>query len=172
MLIGRSGYSAKAAVAVSPATMAPTGRAIVAKAHDVVRAYDNIVPSVVHADALQGDVALGAVPTTLTGLVPLAISRLKAGFPDLHVQVTPGLTNPLISRIGRGTLGAAARGFINGLAGFGTALFAFGFFLNVMTPPQAVTIVVVLTVTSAPLLLPAFSGWRHLPLARRPRLCG
>jgi len=87
--------------------LTPTGRAIVAKARDVVRAYDNLVPSVVNADALQGDVALGAVPTTLTGLIPLAISRLKAGFPDLHVQVNPGLTNPLMSRIERGTLDAA-----------------------------------------------------------------
>ena len=44
--------------------------------------------------------------------------------------------------------GAAAGGFINGLAGFGTALFALGFFLNVMTPPQAVAVVVVLSVAS------------------------
>ena len=45
-------------------------------------------------------------------------------------------------------LGATAGGFINGLAGFGTALFALGFFLTSMTPPQAVAIVVVLSVTS------------------------
>jgi uncharacterized membrane protein YfcA len=45
-------------------------------------------------------------------------------------------------------LGAAAGGFINGLAGFGTALFALGFFLTVMTPPQAVAVVVVLSVAS------------------------
>lgn len=44
--------------------------------------------------------------------------------------------------------GAAAGGFINGLAGFGTSLFALGFFLNVMTPPQAVGVVVVLSVLS------------------------
>ena len=44
--------------------------------------------------------------------------------------------------------GAAAGGFINGLAGFGTALFALGFFLNVMTPVQAVAVVVVLSVAS------------------------
>ena len=31
-------------------------------------------------------------------------------------------------------LGAAAGGFINGLAAFGTALFALGFFLTVMSP--------------------------------------
>jgi DNA-binding transcriptional LysR family regulator len=83
------------------------GRGIVAKAREVVRAYDTIVPSVVSADALQGDISLGAVPTTLTGLVPSTISRLKTGFPDLHVQVQPGLTTPLMSRIERGTLDAA-----------------------------------------------------------------
>ncbi|HKK84420.1 MAG TPA: sulfite exporter TauE/SafE family protein [Roseovarius sp.] len=44
--------------------------------------------------------------------------------------------------------GAVAGGFINGLAGFGTALFALGFFLTTMTPPEAVAIVVVLSVTS------------------------
>ncbi len=87
--------------------LTPTGRAIVAKAREVVRAYDNIVPSVISADALEGEVSLGAVPTTLTGLVPLAISRLKSEFPKLHVQVHPGLTTPLISQIERGTLDAA-----------------------------------------------------------------
>ncbi|WP_306151958.1 LysR family transcriptional regulator [Roseovarius sp. MMSF_3281] len=87
--------------------LTPVGRAIVAKAREVVRAYDNIVPSVVDSDTLEGDIALGAVPTTLTGLVPLAVSRLKSAFPKLHVQVHPGLTTPLISRIERGTLDAA-----------------------------------------------------------------
>ena len=43
-------------------------------------------------------------------------------------------------------LGAAAGGFINGLAAFGTALFALGFFLTVMPPVQAVTITVTLAV--------------------------
>ncbi|GAW36705.1 sulfite exporter TauE/SafE [Roseovarius sp. A-2] len=41
--------------------------------------------------------------------------------------------------------GALAGGLINGLAGFGTALFALGFFLNVMPPVQAVAVVVVLS---------------------------
>ena len=44
--------------------------------------------------------------------------------------------------------GAAAGGFINGLAGFGTALFALGFWLQVMPPLQAVAISVVLSVVS------------------------
>lgn len=45
-------------------------------------------------------------------------------------------------------LGSAAGGFINGLAGFGTALFALGFFLNIMPPVQAVAVVVLLAVVS------------------------
>jgi len=36
--------------------------------------------------------------------------------------------------------GAAAGGFINGLAGFGTAMFALGFWLQVMQPVEAVSI--------------------------------
>ena len=44
--------------------------------------------------------------------------------------------------------GAAAGGFINGLAGFGTALFALGFWLQIMPPIMAVPIVVVMSVIS------------------------
>ena len=40
------------------------------------------------------------------------------------------------------TLGAAAGGFVNGLAGTGTALFALGFYTVVLPPVQAVAVVV------------------------------
>ncbi|MEO0387657.1 MAG: sulfite exporter TauE/SafE family protein [Pseudomonadota bacterium] len=45
-------------------------------------------------------------------------------------------------------MGAAAGGFINGLAGFGTALFALGFFLTVFPPVEAVALVVVTSVVT------------------------
>lgn len=41
-------------------------------------------------------------------------------------------------------LGAAAGGLINGLAGFGTALFALGFWLHILPPAHAVATVVVM----------------------------
>ncbi|MFE3836124.1 sulfite exporter TauE/SafE family protein [Pseudogemmobacter sonorensis] len=44
--------------------------------------------------------------------------------------------------------GALAGGFINGLAGFGTALLALGFWLQVLPPTQAVAMVVMLSVVS------------------------
>ncbi len=45
-------------------------------------------------------------------------------------------------------LGAAAGGFVNGLAGFGTALIALGFWLQIMPPQQAVPLVIVSSVVS------------------------
>lgn len=44
--------------------------------------------------------------------------------------------------------GAFAGGFINGLAGFGTALLALGFLLQIMAPQQAVAVAVVMSVVS------------------------
>lgn len=44
--------------------------------------------------------------------------------------------------------GAFAGGFINGMAGFGTALLSLGLWLQIMPPPQAVAIVVVMSVVS------------------------
>ncbi|MEL7471333.1 MAG: sulfite exporter TauE/SafE family protein [Pseudomonadota bacterium] len=45
-------------------------------------------------------------------------------------------------------IGAAAGGFINGLAGFGTSLFALGWWLQIMPPVQAVALVLALSVAS------------------------
>jgi len=44
--------------------------------------------------------------------------------------------------------GAIAGGLVNGLAGFGTALFALGFWLQIMSPTQAVSVVVIMSIVS------------------------
>jgi len=63
--------------------------------------------------------------------------------------------------------GAVAGGFINGLAGFGTALFALGFWLQIIPPVQAVSIVVVVSAVSG-----VQGVWlvRHSILRQRKRL--
>lgn len=50
--------------------LTPVGRMLVAKVREVVHAYDNIVPSVLGEDNLSGSLTLGAVPTSVNGLVP------------------------------------------------------------------------------------------------------
>ncbi len=87
--------------------LTPIGRAIVAKARELVSAYDDIVPSVLGDEGLSGEVSLGALPTTLTGLAPLTVNLLKSKFNHLHVRVNPGLTMPLLAEIERGRLDAA-----------------------------------------------------------------
>ena len=85
----------------------PAGRALLARAREVVRAYDDIVPSVMGEEGVAGPFALGVVPTTLTGLVPLAASMLRSRHGDLRIGLFPGLTTQLIHQVERGQLDAA-----------------------------------------------------------------
>lgn len=87
--------------------LTPTGRALVARARDVVRAYDQLLPSVLGAEGVHGEVSLGALPTTLTALVPSAVSLLKTAHPDVHVRIFPGLSNQLVTQVERGALDVA-----------------------------------------------------------------
>ncbi|MCQ0988249.1 LysR substrate-binding domain-containing protein [Jiella marina] len=87
--------------------LTPTGRALVARAREVVAAYDGIVPSVLGDTGLSGVLSVGAVSTTLNAMVPMTIARLKRDYPRLNVSVVPGLTIPLIQQIERGTLDLA-----------------------------------------------------------------
>jgi len=87
--------------------LTPTGRALVTKAKEVIAAYDNIVPSVIGDSGLHGVLSLGAVPTTLTGLVPMTIAGLKSAYPSLNVSVVPGLTLDLIQHVERGSVDLA-----------------------------------------------------------------
>ena len=84
-----------------------TGRALVEKARVLIYDYDNLVPAIMDGANLFGEVELGAVPTTLTGLAPTALRLLKDKWPELHLRIRPGLTAPLLSEIGRNRLDAA-----------------------------------------------------------------
>lgn len=87
--------------------LTPAGRAFVAKAREVVTAYDNMAPAVFGVQGVQGMLSLGAVPTTLTGLAPRAIAKLKRDYPALHVAVVPDLTTALVQQVQRGSLDVA-----------------------------------------------------------------
>jgi DNA-binding transcriptional LysR family regulator len=87
--------------------LTPLGRAIVARARKLVEDYDTLVPSVLGDDGFSGEIALGAVPTTLTGLAPMAMRILRAQHNDLRIRIHPALTGALLSGLERGTLDVA-----------------------------------------------------------------
>lgn len=84
-----------------------TGLALVGEAQALVTAYDDLPAKVSMRDALSGEVTLGAVPTTLTGLVPKGLAQLKIRHPSIRVRIVPGLTNQLLLQLERGQIDAA-----------------------------------------------------------------
>ncbi len=92
------------------------GKALVPKAKEIVRAYDTILDDLVGDAAHYGELILGAVPSTIPLMVPQAIKRLVANYPDLHIHVVTGLSGDLIDQVERGALDAAIVG-LQGKAG-------------------------------------------------------
>jgi transcriptional regulator, LysR family len=87
--------------------LTPLGQAFVSRARDVVAAYDGLALAVTGEGSVEGTIRLGAVPTTLIGLIPLAVTLLKRDFPALSVTIVPGLTTNLLQQVERGSLDAA-----------------------------------------------------------------
>lgn len=88
-------------------TLNATGRALVAKAREVLRSYDGMVPAILDETSLSGEISIGSVSTALTGLIPRAMTTLKHTCPGLRLSIRPGLTAPLTSAIERDQLDAA-----------------------------------------------------------------
>jgi DNA-binding transcriptional LysR family regulator len=66
-----------------------------------------MVDSLLGEEGLMGELTIGAVPTTLTGLIPRSLSALRTDYPDLHIRVVPGLSAELLPQVERGALDAA-----------------------------------------------------------------
>ncbi|MEO0751507.1 MAG: LysR substrate-binding domain-containing protein, partial [Pseudomonadota bacterium] len=87
--------------------LTPMARQVVARARRIIHDYDTLIPSLLADGGLSGTIALGAMPTTLTGLAPLAMSVLKDKYPEIGLHIRPGLTRSLLVEVERGTLDAA-----------------------------------------------------------------
>lgn len=90
-----------------PPVLNTLGLALLPRAREIVHAYDEMLRSVSDTRGLAGELTIGAVPTTMTGLVPKAISGLRAAYPMLHIRVVPDLSAELLPQVDRGHLDAA-----------------------------------------------------------------
>ncbi len=87
------------------------GLALVPKAREVIRAYEALGPSLLGKNnKIQGELTIGAVPTTMVGLVPKAMQFLKSEYPDIHIRIVPDSSPNLTLQVGRGFLDAAIIG--------------------------------------------------------------
>lgn len=83
------------------------GKALVPKAQAVILAYETIFDDLTGDPRMIGELNLGAVPSTIRGLIPKSVKRLVELYPDLHVRVVPDLSPNLHEQVERGSLDAA-----------------------------------------------------------------
>jgi DNA-binding transcriptional LysR family regulator len=93
--------------AARPPILTQAGTAAVAKAKDIVALADELVSGSTMQSDVQGRLQLGAVGSTLTGLLPLALSALRMHHPGLHVEIVSGVSNQLLGMVQRRRLDAA-----------------------------------------------------------------
>ena len=83
------------------------GHTLVPKARELLHAYDNLASALVGEVTGTQELNIGAVPTTMTGLVPKALKALRDTYSNLHVRIVPGLSADLLPQVERGFLDAA-----------------------------------------------------------------
>lgn len=83
------------------------GKAFVPKAKAVVYAYETILDDLTGDPRMIGELVLGAVPSTIRGLIPKSAKRLVELYPDLHIRVVPDMSPDLLEQVEQGTLDAA-----------------------------------------------------------------
>ena len=88
-------------------TLNQLGKALVPKARDIVHAYETMLDDLVGGAAHFSQLTLGAVPSTTSIMVPMAIKRLVTAHPNLHVHVVTGLSDDLTDQLERGALDVA-----------------------------------------------------------------
>lgn len=83
------------------------GSDLVARSRVLTQEYRDILSPIPEDQGLSGEMKLGAVPSTLTELVPAAITKLVAANPELQLRIVSGLSVDLLGQIERGDLDAA-----------------------------------------------------------------
>lgn len=83
------------------------GKAFVPKAKAIVQAYDTVLDDLTGDPTMIGELVLGAVPSTIGGLIPKTAKKLIGLYPDLHLRIVPDLSSRLLEQIEQGALDAA-----------------------------------------------------------------
>jgi len=88
-----------------PPALTEQGKLFVAHAREMLLQWERLNESLAR-DIRGGALRVGAVHTTVSGGVPMALRRLRERQPELHIQLTTGLSHELEDKVRRGTLDA------------------------------------------------------------------
>lgn len=90
-----------------PPILTEAGTTAVTRAKDILALADELRANLGSGGEVQGRLQLGAVGSTLTGLLPLALSALRANHPGLHLEIVSGVSSQLLGMVQRRRLDAA-----------------------------------------------------------------
>jgi len=90
-----------------PPELNPAGHTLIPRARALIRAYEDLAPSLLGEVSTVEQLVIGAVLTTMTGLMPLAMKTLRETHDKLHIRVYPALSEELYAQVDRGFLDAA-----------------------------------------------------------------
>lgn len=90
-----------------PPELTEAGHLVVASARELVREYDNLRHVLVATDEVEGRLALGSVPSTLTGITPRIMKAMERRYPRLKLTLSTGYSEELVKAVKAGELDAA-----------------------------------------------------------------
>jgi DNA-binding transcriptional LysR family regulator len=72
-----------------------------------VARYEDLQGELERSNPVEGRLRLGAVGSTLTGLVPAVLTAMRSQHPSVHVEIVSGFSQDLLHQVGNRTLDAA-----------------------------------------------------------------
>lgn len=90
-----------------PPALNEAGQALVAKARELIAAYEDMQSAVTANGAVEGRIRLGAVGSTLTGVLPKVLTIIRERYPNLHIEIVSGFSEELLQQVGSRALDAA-----------------------------------------------------------------
>jgi molybdate transport repressor ModE-like protein len=90
-----------------PPVLNDAGKALVAKARELIAAYEDLQSAVAASGAVEGRIRLGGVGSTLTGILPVVLSVIRERYPNLHIEIVSGFSEELLQQVSVRSLDAA-----------------------------------------------------------------
>lgn len=90
-----------------PPVLNEAGAVVVARGRELIAKYEELQGEVSVSNSVEGRLRLGAVGSTLTGLMPAVLTAMRSQHPSVHVEIVSGFSQDLLHQVGNRTLDAA-----------------------------------------------------------------